>query len=261
MNLQDKTFLVTGGGSGMGRELVLALLSEKCDVIAVDINSEGLDATAGMSGNPKNLRCFAIDITDSNAVSLLAEVVTSLGKIDGIINNAGIIQPFVHTEELDIGKAKHIFDVNFWGTFRIIHYFLPYLKTRPEAQVVNISSMGGFLPVPGQTVYGASKAAVKMLSESLSIELKDTNVNVITVFPGAMNTDIRKNSGIDDGRPTESNPIALNPQDAARQIVAAMYNDTDTLYLGEDSRSMEILYRTDPLKAINKVSAMIGHRF
>ncbi|HRD39265.1 MAG TPA: SDR family NAD(P)-dependent oxidoreductase, partial [Bacteroidia bacterium] len=68
--------------------------------------------------------------------------------------------------------------------------FLPHLLKRPEAHIVNISSMGGFLPVPGQSIYGATKAAVKLLTEGLRSELLDTNVRVTLIFPGAIGTNI-----------------------------------------------------------------------
>jgi len=74
--------------------------------------------------------------------------------------------------------------------------FLPFFLKRSEAHVVNISSMGGFIPFPGQTIYGAAKAAVKIFTEGLYAELKDSNVNVTVVHPGAIATNITTNSGL-----------------------------------------------------------------
>jgi len=102
MKVQNKTILVTGGGSGMGRELVLHLLSKQAKVIAIDINATGLNETVELAANNKNsLSTFVVDITNKNAVEELRnKILAQQNNIDGIINNAGIIQPFVKINEL-----------------------------------------------------------------------------------------------------------------------------------------------------------------
>ena len=79
-------------------------------------------------------------------------------------------------EDLDYATIERVLNVNLMGTIYLVKAFLPHLKARPEAHIANVSSMGGFLPVPGQVMYGASKAAVKLLTEGLYAELLDTNV-------------------------------------------------------------------------------------
>jgi len=102
MKVQNKTILVTGGGSGMGRELVLNLLSKQAKVIAIDINETGLKETVELGANNKNsLSTFVVDITNKNAVEELRnKILAQQNNIDGIINNAGIIQLFVKINEL-----------------------------------------------------------------------------------------------------------------------------------------------------------------
>ena len=117
------------------------------------------------------------------AEALPQQVIDRFGAVDGIINNAGIIQPMVPVADLDYGVIQKVLNVNFYGVLYLTKAFLPHLKARPEAHIVNTSSMGGFLPVPGQTIYGASKAAVKLFTEGLWSELADTNVKVTVVFP------------------------------------------------------------------------------
>ena len=260
MELKDKRILVTGGGSGMGRELILTLLEKGCYVIAVDINEDGLKETYRLTGSHKRFTYAVTDSADTRAVNCLANNILSCSDIDGVINNAGIIQPFLHTEFIAHDVAKRIFNVNFWGTLNMIQSFLPHLKKRPNAMLVNVSSMGGFLPIPGQSIYGASKAAVKMLSESLNIELRSTNVKVITVFPGAMNTDIKKNSEIADDATLENAKNALQPNVAARIIITAVEKENATIYIGEDSKMMRQLYEIDPERAINVISSTINHK-
>lgn len=145
--------------------------------------------------------------------------------IDGIINNAGIIQPFIDVNDLSWEKIEQVMNVNFYGQLYFIKALLPELLKRPEAHILNIGSMGGFLPVPGQVVYGASKAAVRLLSEGLYAELKDTQVKVTVVMPGGINTDIAKRSGVEVGsgaKDSAAAKILLSPNKAALLIINAM---------------------------------------
>jgi short-subunit dehydrogenase len=128
--------------------------------------------------------------------------------------------------------------------------FLPRLLVRPEAHIVNISSMGGFLPVPGQTAYGASKAAVKLLTEGLHAELAQTSVRVTVVFPGAVATNITANSGVALGvSADESRWKPLPAERAARDILDGMEKNQYRVLVGRDARLLDWLYRLDPARA------------
>lgn len=162
MKVAGKIWVVTGAGSGMGRELALQLVQRGAYAAAVDRNPEGLEVTRKAAGaHGGRLSVHVVDVTDRDAVNALPDAVVSVhGGVDGLINNAGIIQPFVPVAELDIATIHRVLDVNLMGTVHMVQAFLPFLTARPEAHVANVSSMGGFFPFPGQTVYGASKAAV-----------------------------------------------------------------------------------------------------
>jgi short-subunit dehydrogenase len=133
--------------------------------------------------------------------------------------------------------------------------FLPHLLRRPVGHIVNVSSMGGFLPVPGQTVYGASKAAVKLLTEGLHSELTETNVGVTVVFPGAIATDISRNSGLNAPTAAEAEKSGVSkikmtpPAEAARIIVDAMERDAYRVTVGKDATLMDRLCRLMPERA------------
>lgn len=253
MQVNNKIILVTGGGNGIGRELVLTLLAKGAKVAAVDIKEAALKETLELAG-PKaiNLSLHPLSITDKAAVENLPEqVIAHHGGIDGIINNAGIIQPFVRVNNLEFSAIERVMNVNFYGTLYITKAFLPYLLKRPEAHIVNISSMGGFLPVPGQSVYGASKAAVKLLTEGLYTELLNTPVKVSVVFPGAVATNITANSGV--SAPAQSTSELKNskirtllPARAAEIILAGMEKDKVRIYVGKDSTFLNFLYRLSP---------------
>lgn len=253
MKVLNKTIVVTGGGSGMGRELVLLLLSKGARVAAVDMNEVALKETATLAGDKAGqLTSHVLNITDRASVEAFPEVViTAHGSVDAIMNNAGIIQPFVRINDLDFAAAERVMNVNFYGTLNMIKAFLPHLLKRPEAHIVNISSMGGFLPVPGQSVYGASKAAVKLLSEGLYSELMNTGVKVSVVFPGAIATNITANSGVTMPNSPEMKAQAskfkpMPASEAAAIMISGMENNKVRIYVGSDSKSMNLLYRLNP---------------
>ena len=263
MELKGKTFVVTGGGNGLGRQLTLELVKAGAKVAAVDINAEGLKETVAQAQyNAQNIYPLECNITDKEAVMALPNrVLTRCGHIDGLINNAGIIQPFVNVEDMDDALIDRIFNINFFGTLHMVRAFLPYLRQSDEAALVNVSSLGGFVPVSGQTMYGASKAAVKQLTDGLRAELDGTHVHVMSVIPGAMATAIRQNSGLGAVNVEKQKPKeAFSPAVAAQLVVKALRKNQPELYIGKDSRVMHFLFRLMPLKATKWLNDNIRHQ-
>jgi short-subunit dehydrogenase len=265
MKVQNKVIIVTGGGSGMGRELVLNLLSKNAKVIAIDINQNSLQETITLAGtNKDNLTILIVDITSKAGVEALFEkAIAQFGFVDGIINNAGIIQPFIKVNELNYEAIERVMNVNFYGTLYTTKIFLPHFLTRPEAHIVNVSSMGGFLPVPGQVIYGASKAAVKLLTEGLHSELADTNVKVTVVFPGAVNTNIVKNSGLSNTQPSSTEKKSmkiLSSAKAAQIIIDAIESNQYRVLVGKDAKFMDFIYRLKPSYAAKFIYSKMKER-
>ena len=259
MKVKDKVIVVTGAGSGMGRALTLQLLLMNVKVIGIDVNDAALQETASLTGEKHAaIRTFVVDITNREVVEQFAkDAADQFGAVDGIINNAGIIQPFIKVNDLGFAAIERVMNVNFYGTLNMIKAFLPQLLARPEAHIVNISSMGGFLPVPGQTIYGASKAAVKLLTEGLYAELNKTNVRVTAVFPGAVNTNITKNSGLQSpGQQTDSGKgmKVLPAAKAAQIIIAGMEANRYHVMVGNDAKFMDYFSRLDPKAAAGLIS-------
>lgn len=254
MKVANKVLVVTGAGSGIGRAVALAALQRGAPVAAVDMNETTLRETAALAGAGERLSTHPLNITDRAAVEALPEQVAQHhGAVDGLIHCAGIIQPFVRLKDLDYAAIERVFAVNWSGTLYLAKAFLPILLARPEAHLVNVSSMGGFLPVPGQTVYGASKAAVKLLTEGLHAECAGTSVHVTVVLPGSVATNITANSGVTV--PMENADVAARarriatPEAAARTILNGMESNAYRVLIGRDAKTMDLLYRLSPRRA------------
>ncbi len=235
----------------MGRELVLLLLKKGARVAALDINPTTLQETVDLAGENKDrVSSHILNITDKAAVEAFPEqVIAAHGAVDGLINNAGIIQPFVLVNDLGFDDIERVFNINFFGLLYMTKAFLPHLLKRPEAHIINTSSMGGFLPVPGQSIYGASKAAVKLMTEALNSELLDTNVRVSVVFPGSIGTNIAVNSGIDMsamGDVESSARKVLSAEKAAEIILDGIEKDAYRILVGSDAKLMDFLTRLNP---------------
>ncbi len=261
MKIRNKKFVVTGGGSGMGRELALQLVDKGATVAIVDIHANDMDLTRELSNDRDRIFTYLVDISDKDQVFTFAhDVINDLGHIDGIINNAGIIQPFLHVNNLELETIEKVMNVNFYGTLYMIKAFLPHLKTRPEAYIANVSSMGGFIPFPGQTMYSASKGAVKLMTEGLYGELKNTNIHVTGIYPGAVDTDITKNSGVDMGDIGDDAAAsrALPADKAAEMMIRAIEKNKFRVLVGSDARFLDFIYRLNPGRAVRFIVKQMG---
>ena len=203
--------------------------------------------------NQSKASIYAIDITDKKSVEQLPnQIISRHGAIDGIINCAGVIQPFVKLNDLKYEAIEKVMNINFYGTLYVTKAFLPFLLQRPEAHIVNISSMGGFLPVPGQTIYGASKAAVKLLTEGLHSELLSSKVRVTVVFPGAIGTNIAANSGVGNSMQSDQSQSSIKtlpPQKAAEIIIDGIEKNKYRILVGQDASFMDLISRISPERA------------
>lgn len=259
-NFKDKVVVVTGAGSGIGRELVIQLVKKGAIPVLADINKEGMQETVIIS-NAQNHSIHQLDMSIGSAIKdFVKNVVEMHGQIDILINNAGIIQPFVDFINLDEALVDKIMQVNFYGPVNLTRACLPYLLERPEAHIANISSMGGFIPFPGQTIYGASKAAIKLFTEGLYAELKDTNVGVSIIHPGAISTNIITNSGItkevkvERKEKLEAAQRSMPADKAAMEIIEAIEDKAFRALVGKDAKTLDKIYRLMPQKAVDYIT-------
>ena len=257
MDISGKVFVVTGAGNGIGREVALELIRRGGHVAGIDVNKDGLVETSQLASTKAGkFAAFTVDITNRKKVSALpAQVEKALGVADCVVNVAGIIQPFVRVKDLGFEAIDRVMNINFHGPLNLIKAFLPGLLTRPTAHIVNVSSMGSYAPVPGQTVYGASKAALNLLSEGLRSELRGTPVGVTVIYPGAVGTNIAKNSGLTLPESSADAPkrSVVDPADAGLAIVEAIVNNKKRITIGQDAKTLWAINRVSPDAASNMI--------
>jgi uncharacterized oxidoreductase len=186
MKLEQKTVLITGGTSGIGLQMAWQLLQRDNTVIVTGRDRQKLDAAERML--PK-IHTFESDVSDPAAIVALHDrVLAQFPDLDVLVNNAGIMRNLNLNDDRDLNDVTREIDINLSGTVRMVQQFLPQLKTRPGALIVNVSSGLAFIPLPISPVYCATKAAIHSYTQSLRIQLDGTGVTVVELAPPGTET-------------------------------------------------------------------------
>jgi len=186
MKLANRTVLITGGTSGIGRELARQLLERNNVVIITGRDQEKLDATARVL---PGVHTFKSDVSDAQAIAALHDnVIARFPALDTLINNAGIMRNLSLQQPRDLQDVTREIDINLGGPVRMVQQFLAHLKTRPGALIVNVSSGLAFVPFPISPVYSATKAAIHSFTQSLRVQLIGTGVTAIELAPPGVET-------------------------------------------------------------------------
>jgi short-subunit dehydrogenase len=269
--LANKVAAVTGAASGIGRMLAVNLAARGCEVAISDIDAKGLQQTASMVKKQNGMASVhEVDVSrQDNVEQYAAETVKQHGRVDMIINNAGVALA-QSVEDVTYPDFNWLMGINFWGVVYGVKSFLPYLKQQPESHIVNISSVNGFITWPNHAPYCASKFAVKGFTESLWQELRHTNIKVSCVHPGGIRTNIARNTRFYRSPGCKMNheqaiaafdKIAGTSADkAARQIIAGILKDKQRIMVGTDAYLLDILTRLFPVKFVQWMAAITGRK-
>jgi short-subunit dehydrogenase len=192
-DFKEKVALITGAGSGIGRALAVELADSGCSLALVDWNADSLAETKLLL-EKKNVAVstHAFDISDREKVSNLPnQVLSHHNQIDMVFNNAGL-SIVGSVKEVDEGDWNLGLDILLNSVIQMTTVFLPLLEKRPEAAIINTSSIFGLFSVPKQSIYNVGKFGVKAFTESLALEMEvsDSPVEVYCVFPGHIGTNI-----------------------------------------------------------------------
>lgn len=227
-----KVWYITGASKGMGLSLAKNLLSQGHRVVATSRKISSL-LNIGTTGS---FLPVAVDLGNEDSIAQSFKLAKEkFGRIDVIVNNAGYGTGGA-LEELSSGEISANFDVNFFAVIRVIQQALPYLRAQRSGHIINISSIAGFAPGTGWSVYAAAKFAVSGLSESLANDLKPLGINVTAVYPGWFRTSFAT---------AESIAFAQNPMPEYDYIRAfhAKFNEMNGIQLGDPEKVAGVLVK------------------
>ena len=272
-NFKDKTAVITGAGSGMGRYLAILLAKDGADVVVCDVNEDTLNKTLEMLKQYNvSVSSHVLDVAIKEDIEALpGKVIEQHGKVDLVFNNAGVATGG-HFQDMDEKYWDWVMGVNFHGVVNSTRAFIPHMIDRPEAAIVNTSSIFGMVAVPGQSAYHATKFAVRGFTESLALEMADTNPNlqIHCVHPGHIGTNIAGTARMDDrvakkviedGKksiftwkpPTSLEEMGhefkqggMHPSKAAKIILSGVIKNKRRIFIGLDARLLDLSQRLFP---------------
>lgn len=242
-NFNDKVIVITGAGSGIGRELALQFSQAGAILALNDWNAEALNETWQTLPEKARGLQLSFDVGNRKAVDDFAQQVkTSLGQVDVVINNAGMTLPLNPAIYSQVEDYEKILQVNLWGVIYGSLAFLPHLREQAESSLVNISSVFGLFGAPGQAPYNVSKFGVRGFTETLRVEMRGTGLHIGCVHPGGIKTNIVRNIETEN---TESHERFVKTFDkqakttaaqAAQVIIRGIERKKARILIGSDAR-------------------------
>ncbi len=244
--LDGKVVVITGAGSGIGRALALNCAARGSLLALSDVDEAGLADTVDLAKNTgaREVHATRLDVADRAAFAAYAtEVAEHFGRVNVVVNNAGVSLSG-DVAEMAYEDMHWVLDINFWGVVHGTREFLPHLIASGDGHVVNLSSLFGLISMPGQSLYNATKYAVRGFSESLREEMLVAGhpVGVTVVHPGGIKTAIVRNSRVVGGGDKEalthlfdSRLARMTPERAAEIIVGAVLKNRARCLVGLDA--------------------------
>ncbi len=243
--MPNKTVLITGCSSGIGRATAEAFLEEEWEVYATARNESDIEELA-----EAGCRTAELDVTDTQEITRVVDRIREeTERLDCLVNNAGFAQ-YGPIEDTPVSKLRQQFDVNVYGPHRLTRAVLPMMRAQETGTIVNVSSVYGRFSTPGAGAYAGSKFALEAMSDSLRAEVDDLGIDVVVVQPGPVSTEFTNRAeeeteqldrtreyswvyeAIEDATyASDSLPFALEPEEVASVIHdAASLSDPDPRY-------------------------------
>jgi short-subunit dehydrogenase len=247
--LDDKVVVITGAGSGIGRALALDVARRGSLLALSDVDEAGLAETVDQAtrAGARQVKSDRLDVADRDAVGRYAlDVVEHFGRVNVVINNAGVALAG-DFNDLEYNDIDWIVGVNFWGVVHGTKEFLPHLIASGDGHVVNLSSLFGLISMPGQSMYNATKYAVRGMTEALREEMLIAGhpVGVTAVHPGGIKTAIARNARV-SAKENKDETAALfdeklarmSPERAAEIIVNGILKNRARVLVGIDAHAV-----------------------
>jgi len=232
--MNEKTALITGASSGIGRELTRLFAKDGYNLILVGRDEESLNQHAYNLSNQYGTQTTIInkDLTDPDAPNqIYAETTSKNVQIDVLVNDAGFGEYGLFATETDIQKELNVVQVNAVALMHLTKLYLRDMVDRNEGKILMLGSEVSVSPNPMMAVYGATKAFIKSFSEAIRNELKDTNVTVTVLMPGATNTNFFKVAGAENAKGADPSKTA-DPAEVAKEGYEALMSGKDHVVAG-----------------------------
>ncbi|MBT8142789.1 MAG: SDR family NAD(P)-dependent oxidoreductase [Gammaproteobacteria bacterium] len=266
--------VITGAGSGIGRQLAIQLADAGAHLALSDIDHASLQHTHDLiQNNEINIQLATLDVADREAVFAYAErVANEFGHVNLLFNNAGVALASGSLLNTSIEDFKWLMDINFYGVLYGCKAFLPILQNAEWGNIINVSSLFGLLAVENQSAYNSSKFAVRGLTEALRIELDamDSHVSCTSVHPGGIKTNIAKLARVGENATqeliTERNKAVKDfdkiaqttAESAAQQILNAVLKNKKRVLIGPDAKVLDKIQRLFPTRYSSIFNWMIN---
>jgi short-subunit dehydrogenase len=251
---------ITGAASGIGRALALELAGRGCDLALADLDSAGLESVAKeiTAAHRRRVTIRTVDVADPRQIQdFAAAAIADYPTLNLLFNNAGVAL-LGQFDEFDQTQMAWLMDINFWGVVRGTRAFLKHLQSRPQAHIVNISSIFGIIAPAGQSAYAASKFAVRGFSEALRHELavNKSTVRLSVVHPGGVKTNIarkaktgtqlRESISMSEVGDRFERLARTTPTAAAQRIIRGIERNEPRILIGGDAKLLDIIQRLRP---------------
>jgi len=259
-NFQGTAAAITGAASGIGRALALELAARGCDLALADLDDAGLESVAKEISVTRGRRVTVrrVDVADGKQIEEFAQAaIAEFPALSIVINNAGVAL-LGQFDEFDDAQMAWLMGINFWGVVYGTRAFLPHLRSRSQAHIVNISSIFGIVAPAGQSAYSASKFAVRGFSEALRHELamNGSPVRLSVVHPGGIATNIARNArtGVQVRDAVSAAEVGdrfaklarTSPAAAAQRIIRGIERNEPRILIGADARLLDLIQRIRP---------------
>lgn len=258
---KDKVVVITGAGSGIGRALAQKFQQLGAQLALNDYNEHTLSETMALLGSePSEVFHTAFDVSDRAAMfSFADDVMNHFNTVDVVVNNAGLAIGGVDFVNVDLDKFERVIDVNFKGVLYGSKAFLPHLEQRPEAALVNVSSVYGFTGIYQLEAYVSSKFAVNGLTQSLIQAYRGTSLSVHCVYPGGIKTNITKNA-LDYQKKDElfDRQLKHSPAYAAEVIIKGIKKKKNRILIGSEAYVLDFLTRVAPVGGATLVNKQMN---
>jgi short-subunit dehydrogenase len=219
--MQNKVVVITGASSGIGKALAEKYASEGWNLALAARRIERLQELEKQFPQIEILTVKTDVTIESDCKNLIEKTIEKFGRIDILINNAGISMRAV-LENLDLEVIRKVMDVNFWGTVYCTKYALPYLL-KSKGSLVGVISVGGYVGLPGRSGYSASKFAMRGFLDSVRIENRRSGLHVLIAAPGFTTSEIRKHALVADGSQQGETPRNENKMMSAEECARHIY--------------------------------------